>query len=329
MPDVSGGRNGAERGSALRSVASSDSPKGPEEATPRSVRDLLGLVVDGPAGGDESPRETLRRTLEESAAETGRAADRLYEARERLVRLSRRALVSVADRTHGGPAEGVQGRQEVEELLDGLLAGCEQELLALRLGPGPDAAGVNLAPDRLRASLRRGVRITMVGDAVPPGHPARLRRLSRLREEGARVRVRVSETTSLRVAVFDRTTAVLVAAERPEALVLRDAAFSHGLTGLFESCWESALPVPGPASVDRAGPFEARHRAVLRLLACGVKDEAMARRLGISRRTLTRVIAEIMRELGVENRFEAGARAARLGLLGPAPAPRGWSRARG
>ncbi|MFJ6609069.1 LuxR C-terminal-related transcriptional regulator [Streptomyces sp. NPDC091289] len=328
MPDVSGGRNGVGRGSALRSVASSDSLKEPEESSPRSVRDLLGLVVDSPVGVDESPQETVRRTLEESAAEAGRAADRLYEVRERLAKLSRRALVSVADRTHGpGPAEGVQGRQEVEELLDGLLAGSEQELLALRLGPGPDEAGVNLAPGRLRQSLRRGVRITMVGDPVPPGHPARLRGLSRLRDEGARVRV--GETTSLRLAVFDRTTAVLVTAERPEALVLRDAAFSHGLTGLFEICWESALPVPGPASDDRAGPFEARHRAVLRLLACGVKDEAMARRLGISRRTLTRVIAEIMRELGVENRFEAGARAARLGLLGPTPTPRGWSRARG
>lgn len=327
MPDVSGGRNGVARGSAPGSLQPSGSWGGAEGTSQHSVSDLLGLIADGPADVEQSPREALRRALEQGAAQAGQAADRLYEAREQLAKLSGRVLTAVADRGHGpGPAEWVRGRQEVEELLAGLLATSEKEFLALRLGPGPDTDGANLAPDRLRQSLRRGVRVRMIDDAVPSGCQARPRHLSRLRDEGARVRI--GSTTSLRLAVFDRTTAVLVTAERPEALVLREAAFCHGLAGLFETCWDSALPALAPASADGAGPFEARHRAVLRLLARGVKDEALARRLGISRRTLTRVIGEIMRELGAENRFEAGVRAARLGLLGPAPTSRGWPRAR-
>ncbi|MGX6743824.1 LuxR C-terminal-related transcriptional regulator [Streptomyces peucetius] len=298
-------------------------------AATRSVRDLLGLVVDVPAhDADPGPQEMLRRTLAEGAAEAGRAADRLYEAREHLAKLSRRALAPMADRRPGpGPAEEVHGRAEVADLLDGLLVASERELLALHLGPGPDVAGGHLDLDRLRQGLRRGVRVRMVDDPVWSEQPAQLRQLADLRGEGARVRL--GPTASLRLAVYDRTTAVLVAAERPEALVLRGSAFTDGLADLFETYWDSARLTPGPARADRAGSFDARHRAVLRLLACGVKDEALARRLGISRRTLTRVIAEIMQELGVENRFEAGARAARLGLLGPPLTQRGWSRARG
>jgi DNA-binding NarL/FixJ family response regulator len=55
--------------------------------------------------------------------------------------------------------------------------------------------------------------------------------------------------------------------------------------------------------------------AVLRLLAAGAKDDAIARKLAVSDRTVRRLIAMLMRELAAESRFQLGLRAVRAGLV--------------
>ncbi|MGI5530482.1 response regulator transcription factor [Streptomyces syringium] len=62
---------------------------------------------------------------------------------------------------------------------------------------------------------------------------------------------------------------------------------------------------------------------IVRLLAAGLKDEAIARRLGMSLRTARRHIADIMETLGAESRFQAGMLAARAGMTDDADAPAG------
>ena len=54
---------------------------------------------------------------------------------------------------------------------------------------------------------------------------------------------------------------------------------------------------------------------VLRLLAAGAKDDAIARRLAVSDRTVRRLIAGLMRDLAADSRFQLGLRAARAGLI--------------
>ena len=54
---------------------------------------------------------------------------------------------------------------------------------------------------------------------------------------------------------------------------------------------------------------------MLELMAAGLKDEIVARRLGLSTRTLRRRIAGVMRELGADTRFQAGCEAVRRGWL--------------
>lgn len=55
--------------------------------------------------------------------------------------------------------------------------------------------------------------------------------------------------------------------------------------------------------------------SVLRLMADGVKDEAIAHRLGISVRTVRRHIAGYLETTGSGNRFAAGVAAGRDGLV--------------
>jgi DNA-binding NarL/FixJ family response regulator len=78
---------------------------------------------------------------------------------------------------------------------------------------------------------------------------------------------------------------------------------------LFELLWEQGsplLPEPGAAPSDRG---------LLAMLAAGAKDETIARELGISSRTVTRRVGELLDELGARTRFQAGVLAERQGWL--------------
>ena len=56
----------------------------------------------------------------------------------------------------------------------------------------------------------------------------------------------------------------------------------------------------------RARVLARRDAAIVAMLIDGLKDEAVARRLGIERRTVTRYIGDAMRRAGVESRFQWG-----------------------
>ena len=56
-------------------------------------------------------------------------------------------------------------------------------------------------------------------------------------------------------------------------------------------------------------------RFLLEQLMAGATDEVIARKLGIGLRTVRRRIAELMTELGVDTRFQAGVEAVRRGWL--------------
>lgn len=79
---------------------------------------------------------------------------------------------------------------------------------------------------------------------------------------------------------------------------------------------------PGQPGADGALSLEQRfaslseqQRLILSCLAEGDTDRMIARRTGVTTRTVTRRIAEIYDVLGVESRFQAGVAAHRLGLV--------------
>jgi DNA-binding CsgD family transcriptional regulator len=90
---------------------------------------------------------------------------------------------------------------------------------------------------------------------------------------------------------------------------------SPGLIGpvlaLFEATWEAATPL---ADRRELPVITAGGREILRALGAGLTDEVAARRLGVSVRTYRRRVAELMRALDSESRFQAGVRAGELGL---------------
>ena len=128
-------------------------------------------------------------------------------------------------------------------------------------------------------------------------------------------RVRVIADLPTRMFVLGTTHAVvpepLGMADEPRILV-RQQGLVEALIMLFELMWERAAPVP---DLDFGEARPDLRRFLLQQLAAGAKDEQIARTLGISLRTVRRRVAELLIELGVDSRFQAGMEAVRRGWL--------------
>jgi DNA-binding CsgD family transcriptional regulator len=165
---------------------------------------------------------------------------------------------------------------------------------ALELVQGRVAVRMLLHPGRLRG--------------CPCGDTAR-----QLHAGGAAVRV--SGACRFSALVFDRGTAILwePTAGSPECLLVRSQTIITPLLEAIEAAWQSGTDLGGFDEL-RGNHRAAQRRSVLSLLSAGVTDDAGAKRLGISVRTYRRHVADIMTRLGATSRFDAGLRAASLGL---------------
>lgn len=128
---------------------------------------------------------------------------------------------------------------------------------------------------------------------------------------------RVHGDVPLKLAIADRAEAILPLAGDgvvDSALVIRAPTVVSALVRLFELLWTQAWPLPVWDRSATPGPTSAVDHELLALLATGIKDEAIARDLGISVRTLGRRVGRLLDSLGVRTRFQAGLHAGRDGL---------------
>ncbi|MFB7503166.1 helix-turn-helix transcriptional regulator [Streptomyces broussonetiae] len=136
------------------------------------------------------------------------------------------------------------------------------------------------------------------------------------------IELRIARVPLIDCVIVDGRSAVLIAdsALGPQASLTRSDGVADALHALFAAVWCSATPVP--VRIDWDG--HARATFVKQVLGClnsGMTDEQAADELSVSMRTYRRHVARIMATLGANSRFQAGLRAAELGLL-PSPVPR-------
>ncbi|MFJ2033269.1 LuxR C-terminal-related transcriptional regulator [Streptosporangium sp. NPDC087985] len=74
----------------------------------------------------------------------------------------------------------------------------------------------------------------------------------------------------------------------------------------------AGTPERGTAPASAGTAISSREWQVLQLLAQGCTDEAVARTLDVSLRTVRRVTADLMARLGARSRFQAGLNASRI-----------------
>jgi sugar-specific transcriptional regulator TrmB/DNA-binding CsgD family transcriptional regulator len=258
------------------------------------------------------PRTGLTSLIRGRQAELERVASSVdayaAEYHERSLRLEPSLLVEV-----------VEGPSEITRRVEELLANAEREVLAF--DTPPYVTPVGSASEVERPLLERGVSVRAayaVEALAIPERAEELRRLVALGEQ-ARVLPRVP----VKMIVVDRRAALLPltgSAEglRTTAAYVRQSGLTDALTELFEAHWAQGTPIYATSDAATSPPhpeISDEDRALLQLLNAGLKDEAIARQLDLSQRTLRRRIAELTKRLGATSRFQAGTQAMRRGWL--------------
>lgn len=124
--------------------------------------------------------------------------------------------------------------------------------------------------------------------------------------------VRVGDQVKIAIVVVDREIAFLPGGPHANAewgAVIRAPSVVQRLVAMFEAHWHEAQALGG----DRL--MSDRQYEMIMMLASGMTDEAVARQLDISPRTVLRNVHQIMRLLGVRSRLELGVRLTKLGVL--------------
>jgi DNA-binding NarL/FixJ family response regulator len=240
-----------------------------------------------------------RETESELLAATAQEMSTVYDAgllRERPAR-----LVEVVD------GEGANAAR-----LEELYARAEHEVCLFDSPPylAPRTPQLDLQADLLSrgVSYRAVYAATALEDADVLWHALRMVELGE--------QARVLPTVPVKLLVVDGHTAMLplTAADAGGycAVLIRHSAVTDALQRLFELAWQQATPLGQPVA---DGELTEGERTLTRLLAAGMKDEAVARHLGVSLRTLRRRVSDLQERLGAASRFQLGMRAAQRGWV--------------
>ncbi|WFB10742.1 helix-turn-helix transcriptional regulator [Streptomyces sp. LX-29] len=127
------------------------------------------------------------------------------------------------------------------------------------------------------------------------------------------VQVRYSSRLPPGAMVLTEGGAILTTGLQPDStyVLVTDPHVRPAFGALAQLLWQRA-EIPPDQRKD--APSEAE-RQMLRMLMQGLTDSAVARQLGMSDRTVRRVVAQLMERLGAQSRFEAGVRAVERGWI--------------
>lgn len=287
---------------------------------------------EGP-GTSALPGEPARHALLDPATELGRLMQRreAFLQQESVALKSLRAYLDrLANQLHGGPPRRAEAPPTIETLsstedisarVDSMLGAAQSEVLILDRMPraqGTPGSGEIAAVGcrHLRPLLARGVTVQTITDRGAMDFPDKRKALTLLTELGLQARIGLRLPTSM--LLVDRRTCLLPVPRSTDAiepaLVFGDSLLRQAVLPLFESLWGRATPV---GNAD--GPLTPPQRELLGLLASGLKDESIARRLGVHVHTARRRITHLLGELDADTRFQAGVQAASRGWLRQAP----------
>lgn len=163
--------------------------------------------------------------------------------------------------------------------------------------------------------VRSGVQVRKLYNPAAVADPDDAAHLMKIAEIGIRVRI-CPTALAHETIIIDKRTAIVAGAPVAgvrEYTVITSPEVVAGVRSLYLATWAGATDLAdylpsAPPQIDE------HDREILRLLSAGQKDEAAARRLGVSVRTYRRRVADLMALLGAESRFQAGERARALGL---------------
>lgn len=263
----------------------------------------------------------------------------IWEVQQRATELDRatrdltRLLLEIA-RPDDHPPQDVVLPDSLAAQLELMTRQCHSERAAFLTASSTEATwSAELPVQHLLDAAHRGVGVSVLVEEEVAEQGWVLETRAAL---GDRAQWRKTAALPVGMVIFDRRAAVLLSGDAGPAsagVVVRQEATVAALAALFDAMWQPAVAIgteavgtegvepPGAAAVGTEGMTTAAagsrtaHVQLARLLASGAKDESVARHLGLSVRSLSRLVAELSDELGAGSRFQAGVSASRRGWV--------------
>ncbi|MBR7744661.1 helix-turn-helix domain-containing protein [Phycicoccus sp. BSK3Z-2] len=219
----------------------------------------------------------------------------LDNARELIGRVTSRSLG--AHETSGEPLSAASAPSVVDRLLSESTGMVRNFVLTVDTGPALDEATMRAN----RSRIERGDDQRAVYPADVLTTAAGQRWLAMWSETGEDQRI--LPTTGTEFAVFGDSAVIALAGwDDLEAgyVVFRDPLVVRLYSAYFDLAWKYGVPAPSDENDGSSDP------RLVELLELGLKDEAIARHLGVSLRTVRRRVARLMSVNGVDTRFQLG-----------------------
>jgi DNA-binding CsgD family transcriptional regulator len=293
------------------------------DQTVRACAELrqLGLVTQPDADPTDlvhiGPEVALVRLLVDGVRELDRYHGVLADTQDAVSRLVGHYLPLSPGSHSEAVSEEMADDRRIAAYIDSAMAMTHSEVLTM--DPSPVRYGETLAHEIACSAARpnRSVRLRTIVPSRLAANPQAAAGLEDLADAG--FRIRAADVVPLRMGVFDRRRAVLCldAGDGTSRTVsVEGDAVCQALAAFHDYCWQQAQSrnTP-PTTAENAGSLTDQERSVVRMLAVGLKDEKIARSLGVSLRTVTRIVCELSQRVGADSRFQAGVQAARMGWV--------------
>jgi DNA-binding CsgD family transcriptional regulator/sugar-specific transcriptional regulator TrmB len=251
----------------------------------------------------------------------------LEQLRAHAAALARRYWAAADRSDEASVVQVVRGSEAVGQHAVQVQRAAEREVVVI--DRSPYVAGHARFNDEEIVGLGRGVRYRCIYDASRLDDTDGITDIFRYVDAGEQARTLAGAPVKMLIADGDVAILPLDLDDTSlhDCVIVRGATLLRALTTCFDGLWARSVPLGGGAGAstptsagvsgdrtteDRPSPLEQR---IVRMLAAGVKDEAIARQLEVSSRTVNRYMDRIMTKLGANTRFQAGLQAARHGWL--------------
>jgi hypothetical protein len=238
---------------------------------------------------------------------------------EELLRRADRRVGPTIESIAGPPTRGELADQhpgvEYFELAESLFRTARKEVLLVNgQMNGFPREDIDRFRDRIAALGERSIAVSVICHPDELDGHGRQEFLQRIgREHG--VQTRISTVDLHGMLVIDRRRALMWPAKHGRnCLLVHSPVIIEPLLTLLDASWDGACDLETFVRYHQ-NILDEKTPQILRLLGSGRKDEVAARQLGVSVRTYRRHVASLMEMLGAESRFEAGVKAAVLGLI--------------
>lgn len=246
-----------------------------------------------------------------------------YRRREEIDSASMKAMTLIEELYEptspdaGDVVQVIPGEKAVMHHMLQIVSQAEREVLVFSRPPYP------LRDNKAeRDGLARGVKYRFIYDHAALDERAHLKQIEDavLLGEQARVLPQLPMKLTIADGRIGLVSVSIRGSDLKSALIVHPSSLLDALIMLFEVLWREAVPLQAadaePSTTEgERDKVPDEHAILVSLLAAGLKDEVIARNLGVTPRTFRRRLRALLDGLGARTRFQAGLQTAWRGWI--------------